>query len=300
MRPWRRRRTDRRDASVPGTPRRDAHPGVRTDDPADRRPLGLAPVGSVHGRVRPGSPSRRRGRAAGAHVATARPHAPATPRQLGIGEGTRALEVGCGNGSISAWLAERVGPGGRVVAVDLDLSLVGVEPPDLELRAGRHRRRAGRPGSFDIVTARAVLHHVTDADAAIRNLVASLAPGGGILLIEPDFLPVSVAEPPECERSGTDGSRGRATRASTTTSAEPGPAARGAGLEQVAGTAETAVYKGGSPWADYWTRRSPSSGTDSRVWAGRRQADRQLPRPLRRSGLVDRNDRLHRRPRSRP
>ena len=43
---------------------------------------------------------------------------------LGIGPGARALEVGCGNGSISAWLAERVGPGGRVVAVDLDLSLV--------------------------------------------------------------------------------------------------------------------------------------------------------------------------------
>ena len=36
----------------------------------------------------------------------------------------RTLEVGCGNGSISAWLAERVSPGGTAVAVDLDLSLV--------------------------------------------------------------------------------------------------------------------------------------------------------------------------------
>jgi hypothetical protein len=26
------------------------------------------------------------------------------------------------------------------------------------------------------------------------------------------------------------------------------------GLEQVAGTAETAVYNGGSPWAAYWTQ----------------------------------------------
>ena len=52
-------------------------------------------------------------------------------------------------------------------------------------------------GTFDVVTARAVLHHVADADAAVRNLVASLKPGGGILLIEPDFLPVSVAEPSE-------------------------------------------------------------------------------------------------------
>jgi 2-polyprenyl-3-methyl-5-hydroxy-6-metoxy-1,4-benzoquinol methylase len=53
------------------------------------------------------------------------------------------------------------------------------------------------PGAFDLVTARAVLHHVADAEAAIVNLVASLRPGGALLLIEPDFLPVSVAEPPE-------------------------------------------------------------------------------------------------------
>jgi hypothetical protein len=42
-----------------------------------------------------------------------------------------------------------------------------------------------------------VLHHVADARIAVENLVASARPGGAILLIEPDFLPVSVAEPPE-------------------------------------------------------------------------------------------------------
>jgi ubiquinone/menaquinone biosynthesis C-methylase UbiE len=34
--------------------------------------------------------------------------------------GARTLEVGCGNGSISVWLAERVRPGGTAVAVDVD------------------------------------------------------------------------------------------------------------------------------------------------------------------------------------
>jgi len=34
---------------------------------------------------------------------------------LGVAPGARALEVGCGNGSISACLAERVAPGGRAV-----------------------------------------------------------------------------------------------------------------------------------------------------------------------------------------
>ena len=38
--------------------------------------------------------------------------------------GARTLEVGCGNGSIYAWLAQHVAPGGQAVAFDLDLSLV--------------------------------------------------------------------------------------------------------------------------------------------------------------------------------
>jgi ubiquinone/menaquinone biosynthesis C-methylase UbiE len=48
-----------------------------------------------------------------------------------LGPGARTLEIGCGNGSISAWLAERVTPGGKAVAVDLDLSLVDIRGPHL-------------------------------------------------------------------------------------------------------------------------------------------------------------------------
>jgi SAM-dependent methyltransferase len=174
---------------------------------------------------------------------------------LGVGPGVRALEVGCGNGSISAWLAERVGPSGRAVAVDLDLSLVDVRAPGLELRQGDIVAGPVEPAGFDLVTARAVLHHVTDVEAAIRNLVASLAPGGSILLIEPDFLPVSVAEPPEM-RAFWDGwlawSRDQGIDYHIGRKLAPRLAAMG--LEQVAGTAETAVYNGGSLWADYWTQ----------------------------------------------
>ena len=57
--------------------------------------------------------------------------------RLGVGSGARTLEVGCGNGSVSAWLAGRVAPGGRAVAVDLDLSLAVGDVPGLELRQAR-------------------------------------------------------------------------------------------------------------------------------------------------------------------
>jgi ubiquinone/menaquinone biosynthesis C-methylase UbiE len=111
--------------------------------------------------------------------------------------GARTLEVGCGNASISAWLAERVSPGGTAVAVDLDLSLIHVRMPNLELRKADIVAAPVERGAFDLVTARAVLHHVADPEAAIANMITSLRAGGALLLIEPDFLPVSVAEPPE-------------------------------------------------------------------------------------------------------
>ena len=171
-----------------------------------------------------------------------------------VKSGARALEVGCGNGSISAWLARQVAPEGLAVAVDLDLSLVDVRLPNLELRKADIMAGPVDPGSFDLVTARAVLHHVADAEKAIGNLVAGLRPGGAILLIEPDFLPVAIAEPPEVRafwsgwlawsrERGIDYQIGRTLAARLASS----------GLQKISGAAETAIYNGSSPWADYWT-----------------------------------------------
>ncbi len=175
-------------------------------------------------------------------------------RELGIGPGDRALEVGCGNGSISAWLAAEVVPEGGVVGFDLDLSLVSARAPNLELRAGDILNGPVEVGGFDLVTARAVLHHLADAELAIANLVAGVAPGGAILLIEPDFLPVSIAGPPPIKEFW-DGwlawSRGQGIDYHVGRKLAPRLAALGLG--QIEGTAETAVYNGGSPWAEYWT-----------------------------------------------
>jgi len=169
--------------------------------------------------------------------------------------GARTLEVGCGNGSISAWLADRINPGGIAVAFDLDLSLIEARAPNLELRQGDIVAGPVERGSFDLVTARAVLHHIADAQAAIKNLVASVRPGGALLLIEPDFLPVSVAEPREVRafwqgwlawsrERGIDYHIGRALA----------PRLAALGLMQINGTAATAICNGGSRWADYWTQ----------------------------------------------
>jgi SAM-dependent methyltransferase len=173
---------------------------------------------------------------------------------LGVARpGARTLEVGCGNGSISAWLAKRVSPGGTAVAVDLDLSLIHVRMPNLELRKADIVAGPVERGAFDLVTARAVLHHVADSEAAMANMIASLRAGGALLLIESDFLPVSVAEPQEV-RAFWDGwlawSRERGIDYQIGRTLAPRLAS--VGLTKISGTAETAIYNGGSLWADYW------------------------------------------------
>jgi SAM-dependent methyltransferase len=195
--------------------------------------------------------------------------------RLGVGPGARTLEVGCGNGSMSAWLAGRVVPGGQAVAVDLDLSLVDANVPGLELRQADILAGPVQPGDFDLVTARAMLHHVADPEAAVTNLVASAPPGGAVLLIEPDFLPVSVAEPSEVRafwdgwlawsrEQGIDYFIGRRLPAMLS----------GRGLEDVEATAETAHYNGGSAWAVYW--RQTVAELRTRLVASGRLDDRSI------------------------
>lgn len=52
------------------------------------------------------------------------PQTTAVLNRLGVGPGWRCLEVGAGAGSIAAWLADTVTPGGAVHAVDLDTTLL--------------------------------------------------------------------------------------------------------------------------------------------------------------------------------
>jgi SAM-dependent methyltransferase len=137
--------------------------------------------------------------------------------------------------------------------VDLDLSLVDVREPNLELRQSDIVAGPVEPGMFDLVTARAVLHHVQNVEAAMANMVGSLRPGGALLLIEPDFLPISIAEPPDV-RAFWDGwlawSRERGIDYTIGRTLAPRLAALG--LIEISGTAETAIYNGGSCWAAYW------------------------------------------------
>jgi SAM-dependent methyltransferase len=111
---------------------------------------------------------------------------PGTTRHLealGIGDGSRCLEIGAGGGSIARWMADRVGPRGHVVATDIDPRHVAVDGrANLEVRQHDAAVDPLPVGEFDIVHARLVLMHLPDARGALSRMIDALAPGGRILL----------------------------------------------------------------------------------------------------------------------
>ena len=82
---------------------------------------------------------------------------------------------------------------------------------------------------------------------------ACARPGGAILLIEPDFLPVSVAEPADV-RAFWEGwlARSRGQGIDYFIGRKLPAVLSGLGLGDIGATAETALYPGGSDWAEYW------------------------------------------------
>jgi SAM-dependent methyltransferase len=100
----------------------------------------------------------------------------------------RCLEVGAGAGTISCWLSGRLGPGGRVTATDIDLShLAGPAADNMAVSRLDVITDPIPERSFDLITTRALLHHLPSWPDVIAKLRAALRPGGYLVLMEPDI-----------------------------------------------------------------------------------------------------------------
>jgi SAM-dependent methyltransferase len=104
--------------------------------------------------------------------------------------GTRAVDLGCGEGADAIWLAEQ---GWTVVAVDvsgtaLDRARAAAASRGVAQHIDFQQRELTRSfpeGAFDLVSS-CFLHSTVEMDrtAVLRNAAAAVAPGGALLVVD--------------------------------------------------------------------------------------------------------------------
>ncbi len=107
--------------------------------------------------------------------------------RLGLGAGSRYLDVGCGNGYTVRWAAALVGASGRAVGIDVSPRMVerarALSGPPCEFLVAAFPWHPLAPGSFDAVFSMEALYYVPDLDAALRAVASLLVPGGRFAVI---------------------------------------------------------------------------------------------------------------------
>ncbi len=173
---------------------------------------------------------------------------------LGVREGWRCAEIGAGTGSIAVWLARRAGPAGRVVATDVDTRFLdGLAQQGLEVRCHDSVSGPLEEGTFDLVHARLLLRLLPERERVLHHMVASLRPGGWLLIEDFDLATAGLFHPPSALQARVNDALERLLEQS---GVEPRygikllGALRAAGLEQVEAEGRLSVVPLGSPGAE--------------------------------------------------
>lgn len=109
---------------------------------------------------------------------------------LGLREGDRVLDAGCGTGRALPPLRAAVGPSGVVLGADLTPAML-----EAAVRAGRHREGQLlltdvavlplRSGSLDAVFGAGLIAHLPHPAENLRELARAVRPGGTLALFHP-------------------------------------------------------------------------------------------------------------------
>lgn len=109
--------------------------------------------------------------------------------RLGVAEGERILDVGCGCGQTLLQLADLAGPSGQVLGVDISPPMLGragervAGRPTIALALGDAQTYAFVPGAFDALYSRFGVMFFDDSVAAFRNLRAAARSGGRLSFV---------------------------------------------------------------------------------------------------------------------
>lgn len=109
-------------------------------------------------------------------------HLPSIPGE-GAGKAAgRLLDIGCGEGLVTAELGRRSGL--EAVGVDVDATGAPPPPPALAVLSYDGHRLPFDDGSFEAVSILTVLHHCDDAGAVLAEAVRVTRPGGRLIVAE--------------------------------------------------------------------------------------------------------------------
>jgi ubiquinone/menaquinone biosynthesis C-methylase UbiE len=103
--------------------------------------------------------------------------------------GMRVIEPGCGTGRLTAILADVVGPGGLVHALDISSNMIEAARrrvgtrPNVCLECASIESSSFDPQSYDVVVCHNVFPHFDDKPAAVAHLAAALKKGGSFIVL---------------------------------------------------------------------------------------------------------------------
>jgi SAM-dependent methyltransferase len=113
---------------------------------------------------------------------------------LPLAQGSRVLDVACGDGTYGRWLAERVGPCGSVVGFDLSPGYMEwahettSNGAPISLVTARLERLPFPDDTFDLAWCAQSLFSLPDPVDALRRIARVVRPGGVVAVLEDDTL----------------------------------------------------------------------------------------------------------------
>jgi ubiquinone/menaquinone biosynthesis C-methylase UbiE len=130
------------------------------------------------------------------------PNTAALLDRVGLHDGMRCCDLGCGPGVVSFTLAERVAPTGHVDGIDMDdvkLDLARRDAAErgvanVTFRAGDVTAWAD-PAAYDVVYARFLLQHMSRPLDLLERMWEGVRPGGVLIVEDADFS-LAFCEPP--------------------------------------------------------------------------------------------------------